>query len=77
MNPFEMVVIIVLIVTLGGVLKHWAGTRHRFHDLEGQLKRTGVADQLKRIDALEERVRTLERIVTDESEKLRRQIDSL
>jgi hypothetical protein len=77
MNPFEMVVIIVLIVTLGGVLKHWVGTKHRFEDLEEQLKRTGVADQLKRIDLLEERVRTLERIVTDRSERLRNEIDSL
>jgi hypothetical protein len=77
MNPFEMVVIIVLIVTLGGVLKHWLATRHRFQDLEEQLRETGIPDQLERIDRLEERVRTLERIVTDRSERLRNEIDSL
>jgi polyhydroxyalkanoate synthesis regulator phasin len=77
MNPFEMVVIIVLIVTLGGVIKQWVGTRHRLHDMEDQLRKSGVSEQLQRIDQLEERVRTLERIVTDRAERLRNQIDSL
>jgi hypothetical protein len=77
MNPFEMVVVIVVVVTFSGLVKHWLNARHRFADLEEQLSRTGVADQLKRIDQLEERVRTLERIVTDRTERLRKEIDSL
>jgi hypothetical protein len=77
MNPFEMVVVIVVVVTFSGLVKQWLNARHRFADLEEQLSRIGVADQLKRIDQLEERVRTLERIVTDRTERLRKEIDSL
>lgn len=77
MGPFEMVVLIVLIATIGGVLNNRTKTKHKMENLEERLKELGVADQLRRIDQLEERVRTLERIVTDKSGRLREEIDRL
>ncbi len=77
MDVFEMVVLIVLIGTIGSMYKYHARSRHRLTDLEEQLRNLGVSDQLARIDALEERVKTLERIVTDQSNRLRREIDAL
>ena len=77
MDVFEMVVLIVLIGTIGSMYKYHARSRHRLTDLEEQLRNLGVSDQLARIDALEERVKTLERIVTDSKEDLKRQFDYL
>ncbi len=77
MDVFQMIVLIVLIGTIGSIFKHRAQSRHRLHELEEQLRKMGVADQLARIETLEERVRTLERIVTDQSDRLRREIDAL
>lgn len=74
---FEMVVLLALIVTVGEVLKNKNKTRDKMETLEKRLKELGVADQLKRIDVLEERVRTLERIVTDRKRRLSDEIDSL
>ncbi|GAB4130338.1 MAG: hypothetical protein Kow00104_15980 [Rhodothalassiaceae bacterium] len=74
---FEMVVLFALIVTVGEVLKDKNKTRDKMETLEKRLKELGVADQLKRIDVLEERVRTLERIVTDRKRRLSDEIDSL
>lgn len=75
MNPFEMVVLIILIVTVGKVLS--ARGRHR--------ARTGVADpaenaQLRdEVRQLKERVQVLERAITDNhsSVSLDREIERL
>lgn len=92
MDPFEMVVLIVLIVTIGSIFKHRARASHRFKDLEeemGELNAVfgddgsgagwaeGGNKLKKRVAELEERVKTLERIVTDKSDRLSREIDSL
>ncbi len=77
MDVFEMVVLIVLIATIGSIFKYRAQSRLRLGELEEQLRNLGVADQLARIDALEKRVRTLERIVTDSTNRLQREIDAL
>ncbi|GAK34482.1 MULTISPECIES: hypothetical protein [Iodidimonas] len=77
MGVFEMVVLIVLIATIGEVLKNRNKTKNRMQDLESRLKELGVADQLQRIDQLEERVRTLERIATDKGARLSAAIDGL
>lgn len=77
MGVFEMVVLIVLIATIGEVLKQRVKTRGRMEDLEKRLEDLGVAKQLRRVDNLEERVRTLERIATDTSHRLEREIGEL
>lgn len=85
MNPFEMVVAIIVIVTIGSVLK----ARYGIHkDKEGnEVFRGGVdtataaenarlKDELR---AIKERVQVLERVVTDTegSVRLDREIESL
>lgn len=77
MGVFEMVVLIVLIATIGEVLKHRSKMRGRMDGLEKRLEELGVAKQLRRVDELEERVRTLERIATDRAHRLDREIGAL
>jgi hypothetical protein len=86
MNPFEMVVAIIVIVTIGGVLK----ARYGIHkDKNGnEVYRGGNADDASiaenarlrdEIRALKERVQVLERVITDTEGSLRldREIESL
>lgn len=71
MNPFEMVVLIVALVMVGKFLQTLVEKRHqRSADPDGP-----VRDE--RIERLEERVRVLERIVTDSGYDLRRQFRDL
>jgi len=69
-----MVVLIVLAVMAAGVFKHWAKLQHE--KLKSRQDKTDSATA-KRIDDLEERVKVLERIVTDKSERLKSEIDAL
>jgi uncharacterized membrane protein len=62
MNQYEMVVLIVFIVMLAGVLNRRA---HRRKTTPGQKNEEDVKARLAQLDALEERVRVLEKIVTD------------
>ena len=86
MNPFEMVVAIIVIVTIGSVLK----ARYGIHkDKDGnEIYRGGSADtataaenaRLKdELRTIKERVQVLERVVTDTegSVRLDREIESL
>ncbi len=86
MNPFEMVVAIIVIVTIGGVLK----ARYGIHkDKDGnEVYRGNNADAASiaenarlrdEVRALKERVQVLERVVTDTegSVRLDREIESL
>jgi len=88
MDPFEMVVLIVLIVTIGSIVKHrsqakrWMSdveqkTQSWMDDLEEDLDPYADSKLRKRVDQLEERVKTLEHIATDRSEQLRSEINSL
>ena len=88
MDPFEMVVLIVLIVTIGSVIKyrhqakHWMSdveqkTDDWMSDLEEDMGLSTDPKLRKRVDDLEERVRTLERIATDRSHRLKEEIDGL
>ena len=78
MNPFEMIVIIVLVCVSGGVIGNWIKAREdRKERSHGSVKE---ADDLRdQIQTLEERIQVLERIVTDPStrEDLRRQFRDL
>lgn len=71
MNPFEMVVIIVALVVFGRYLQTRAESRRQ---------ETAAAEgspSEDRIAQLEERVKVLERIVTDSGYDLRRQFRDL
>jgi hypothetical protein len=66
-NPFEMVVIIVFLSIVASMFNAWL--KHRRKDI-GPVNDT-------RLERLEERVRVLERIVTDSGYDLRRQFRDL
>jgi hypothetical protein len=84
MNPFEMVVAIIVVVTIGSVLKARYGTHkdkdgntvHR-SDAAATAENARLHDELR---ALKERVQVLERVITDSnasSAQLEREIEAL
>jgi len=74
MNAFEFVILIVLIVTIGRLIEKRAGRRHHREDPEGEAAGTATA---ARLEDLEERIRVLEHIVTDEGYELRKKFRDL
>jgi hypothetical protein len=84
MNPFEMVVAIVVVVTIGGVLrarygvgKDWRGNDVRFADDGGAAENERLRAELK---SLKERLAVLERLATESntsSAHLDREIEKL
>lgn len=85
MDPFKMVVFIVLIVSIAGVLKAYfdrGGKGNSFMSELGLDEFWGgdpgeVGKHLKKIDELEQRIQVLERIVTTKNYDLKREIDDL
>jgi hypothetical protein len=85
MNPFEMVVAIIVVVTIGGVLKARYGVHKDAGASETFQERAepGTAAESQRlrdeVRTLKERVQVLEQIVTDNEGRLRldREIESL
>lgn len=69
MNLYSAIVAVVAIWALVQVVRYWADSRR---DASAG---NGAHDE--RLDTLEERIRTLERIITDERESLRRKFDDL
>ena len=67
MNPFEMVVVIVFLAIAGSMFSNW---------LKHRAKTSAPADD-RRLADLEERIRVLERIVTDSGYDVRRQFRDL
>ncbi|HKI74843.1 MAG TPA: hypothetical protein VJ998_09375 [Pseudomonadales bacterium] len=74
MNVFEMVVIIVIVSVVAGTIRSYFRSRHRMVSQGGH---ESLDEALDKIDDLEERVRVLERVVTDDKYDLKRQIDDL
>jgi hypothetical protein len=85
MNPFEMVIGIILIVTIGSVLKARFGVRKDMFGNEtmvGEDPRAKIEnDRLREeLRVLKERIQVLERVVTDDegsSRRLDREIEQL
>lgn len=84
MNPFEMVVLIVFIVTIGRVLSH----RHRSNSdhgtlddrreqIPGQLPSAETARLKDEVTQLKQRIQVLERIAVDKENSIAREIDQL
>jgi len=75
-NPFEMVILIVLIVTIGSVIRGRRSHRHRENQSapEERVETLRLQDEVKQ---LKERIHVLERIATDKDDALSREIDSL
>lgn len=77
-----MVVGLVLIGTIGTVVNKWIAAKHGYEieDEAGEKMVKIVQDDpktLARIDALEKRIRVLERIATDEGARLASEIEAL
>jgi hypothetical protein len=80
MNPFEMVVAIVAIVSIASVIRAKYGVvrRHKGEEFVGRVEPDPEAEKLREeIRQLKARVATLERIATDTSSSLDREIESL
>jgi hypothetical protein len=75
MNPFEFVIAIIAIVFIYKLVSMRISHRH-LQNMRG----TDDADRAvwqQRLDQLEERIKVLERIVTDDKYDLKRQIEEL
>ena len=71
-NVFTFVLALVAIVMVARIIQSYLERRQEKGNEEGEIEET-----LAKIDALEERVRVLERIITENRYDLKRQIDSL
>jgi hypothetical protein len=77
MGPFEMVVLIVAIVTVASIIKARYGIRT---DAQGNEYRVNDGETLKlrdEVKQLKERIHVLERIATDREHSLAQEIESL
>ena len=88
MGVFEMVFGIVVVVMIASVLKSFFGGRKEglSESMDNMMDEMGMGDYctkkkiepyLKKIDAMEERLRNLERIATDRGRNLADEIDRL
>jgi hypothetical protein len=73
MNPFEMVVMIVLIVTIGQVLKARVGRRKQVRLADDP----DAAKMREEVLRLRDRVAVLERIATDKDHLLEQEFERL
>ncbi|MDH3399738.1 MAG: hypothetical protein OEM03_02090 [Chromatiales bacterium] len=73
MNTFEMVVLIVLIGVMAGVVNNYIKSRH---DAGGAVSGE-LAERLAKLELLEDRVKTLEKIVTDRDFELKEKFRNL
>ena len=84
MNPFEMVIGIVLIVTIGSIIRAKMGVGRDAHGDEYNLRDPGLGEENRQlrqeITGLKDRIAVLERVITDtnsSSANLDREIESL
>ena len=71
MTLWSMIVWVVAIGIIGGTLNNWISAKAKMAK-----NQTDTSDN-KALEALEERVATLEKIVTDRGHQLREEIDAL
>jgi hypothetical protein len=72
MNPFEFVIVIIVLSFIYKLVSGWMNNRAQTGAQE-----PARAELLKRLEEVEERVRVLERIVTDEPFDLKQQFKDL
>lgn len=76
MNPFEFVIIIIVLALVGNVVKSYFESKN--HKREADRRAEGLADEYQeRLRQLEERIRVLERIVTEEQYDLKQRFRNL
>ena len=72
MNPFEFVIVIVVLSFGYKLVSAWLQ-----HRAVARIEEPGRAELMRRLDEVEERVRVLERIVTDERFDLKQEFKNL
>jgi hypothetical protein len=78
MNPFEFVIAIIVITGIFSLLRHRMGVRHRWERPESDARESTENVMLRQqVDRLQERIRVLERIVTDRGAETAAQIEAL
>ena len=77
-DPFIMVVLIVLIVTIGGIVRAKMGIGRDRKGREFRLADNGEAERLREeVKQLKERLAVLERITVEKENSLEREIERL
>ena len=74
MNPFEFVIVVIALSFGYKLVAYWIRTRERYRGSNDESANTAL---VQRLGQLEERVRVLERIVTDERFDLKQQFKDL
>jgi FixJ family two-component response regulator len=74
-NPFEFVIIIIILSMIGQAIRSHYRTKELRRDRESN--EAEVRETLDRLSKLEERIRVLERIVTDERYELKQRFKDL
>ncbi len=72
MSTLFYVVLIVAVVMIADTVQKIAKMRH-----EKETNDQKVSEEMERLDQLEERIRVIERIVTEDKHDLRREINNL
>jgi uncharacterized protein YlxW (UPF0749 family) len=77
MNPPEFILALVFMVFMFSLLKHRMGVRHRWERPETEEKSVENERLRGQVQQLQERIRVLERIVTDRGVETAAQIEAL
>jgi hypothetical protein len=78
MNPFEFVLAILFMIFMFSLLRHRMGVRHRWEQPDAAEKNNPENERLRgQVQQLQERIRVLERIVTDRGVETAAQIEAL
>jgi hypothetical protein len=78
MNQYSMVAFIVLVVTIGSVLRAAFGGRHRRRDRDVAVKDDAETVRLRdEVRQLRERLQVIERITVEKENSLEREIERL
>ena len=78
MNPFEFVISIIVIVGIFSIIRARMGIRHRWHQPDGNERDDAENARLRQqVERLQDRIRVLERIVTDRGVETAAQIEAL
>jgi hypothetical protein len=77
MNPFEFVIAIIVITGIFSLMRTRMGVRHRWERAENDASTAENARLHQQVEKLQDRIRVLERIVTDRGVETAAQIEAL
>jgi len=77
MNPFEFVIAIIVITGIFSLMRARMNVRHRWERLENESDDAENARLRQQVERLQDRIRVLERIVTDRGVETAAQIEAL